>query len=191
MSSGERSWSESDATWYAKDNGFVSARAMEAAHVPIVELAVSLLAEAGSRRRVLDLGCGNGALLRRICERDARAVPGGIDKDPGKIERARMLLPQFHDRLWVGDIFVDESPWMATPSFDVVLLMPGRLLEVGLDRRTELRRKLGTGGRLLVYAYDDWLTKYANLARITEDAGLSFIEQGPHASVGIAQVPPE
>src|SRR5262249_60998040 len=50
--------------WYATDNGFGSVAAMDAAHEPIVAAAARVLGGAGGD--VLDLGCGNGALLKKI-----------------------------------------------------------------------------------------------------------------------------
>ena len=59
-------------SWYATDNGFDSIAAMEDAHRPIVTAAVAALAGRGGD--VVDLGCGNGALLDKIAGRGTRRL---------------------------------------------------------------------------------------------------------------------
>ena len=60
-------------SWYATDNGFDSIAAMEDAHRPIVTAAVAALA--GRRGDVVDLGCGNGALLDKIAGGHMESCP--------------------------------------------------------------------------------------------------------------------
>lgn len=93
--------------WYASDNGFASILAMNKAHHPIVELALATLAGRGGL--VLDLGCGNGALLEKICKGSKTVVPYGTDISADKIAHARSLLPAFADNFLLGDMFENES----------------------------------------------------------------------------------
>ena len=74
--------------WYASDNGFSSEDAMDAAHAPVVGAAVTALAGTGGD--VLDLGCGNGALLasgsrprRRASCRTASTSTRSASSTPG------------------------------------------------------------------------------------------------------------
>ena len=156
--------------WYATDNGFASAAAMAAAHRPILELAAEHLG--GRSAAVLDLGCGNGALLEALCAGNSTLVPLGVDADPRKIAHARGLQPGLADGFFVGDIFEAEAPWTHRQP-DLVIVMPGRLLEVDADRAERLREWLhATGATLLVYAYDDWVTRYGDLEGLCMRAGL-------------------
>lgn len=104
-------------------------------------------------RRVLDVGCGDGAVLRDLLrygadERDLH----GLDLLPGRVERARALLPGA--QIEVGDAqtlaFEDES-------FDVVLGFT--LLSSVMDPKArqavagEMRRVTKRGGIVVVYDF--------------------------------------
>ena len=118
------------------DNGFSSEIAKRAAHRPIVERACEHFG--GLPGRVLDLGCGNGVLLNTIRAANARLVPYGVDADASKIERARQMLPGFAANFYAGDMFDPDAHWPGV-AFDLILLMPGRLLEVEAARGDRLR----------------------------------------------------
>ncbi len=146
------------------DNGFSSAKAMENAH-KIIE-AVRPPVEGG--RSVLDLGCGNGLLARRMAGQKGRAE--GIEIDPGRAERAQDNL-DFVEPYDLSDIDIGRLH----PRMDLVLLMPGRLAGDGKRRRQADRiikdiRKISKD--LLVYAYDDTLKEYGSLYKICAAAGL-------------------
>ena len=113
-------------SWYASDNGFSSTMAMDEAHRPIVELAHTSIGETGT---VLDLGCGNGALLKKICEPRPSLIPFGVDLDETKLEHARQLQPSFAANFVAGSMF-EGIPLDGDTVYSLVLLMPGRLLEV-------------------------------------------------------------
>ena len=110
----------------------------------------------GPGSRVLEVGCGNGVLLRDLAEvvgPGGRAV--GVEHDPSAVTQARQALA---DLPWVavrqGDLFELEP---ATPgeAFDLVvarwvlawLPTPERAVE-------QLIPQLRPGGRLLVQDYD-------------------------------------
>lgn len=130
-----------------EDNGFVSAAAMHAIHAPLVELAA--LVVLGPAHAVLDLGCGNGLLLDKIC-RISNAMPFGIDLDPNKCRRAQSLHPS---GTWAcGDVFSERSIW--SRPYRLVLLSAARLAEATTDQRATLVSSLqATAEYLLVYAY--------------------------------------
>ena len=172
--------------WYATDNGFPSVTAMEHAHAPIVALAASTLGEAGGA--VLDLGCGNGALLARLRGTCPAIVPYGVDSQPDRIARVQEVLSGFASHFWNEDIFDGAAPWREDRRYALALLMPGRLLETDAPRAALLRERLHTQcQRVLVYAYGDWLSRYSGLDRLTEAAGLRM--QRMEGPVGLAEIP--
>ena len=163
---------EEPPAWYTSDNGFNSRAAMDEAHRPIVELAASALGATGT---VIDLGCGNGALLRKIAEARPGVVPFGVDTDQTKLEHARLLQPAFGANFVAGNMF-ERIPLDADTLYSLVILMPGRLLEVDESSQRQLREWLrGHFQQLLVYGYGDWLTRHAGLAGLAARAGLEIV----------------
>ncbi len=170
---------------YATDNGFVSIKAMDQAHQPIVALAAAALA--GRQGNVLDLGCGNGVLLKKIWEANSQVVPFGVEPQPERVEHARQLLPPFADNFFVGSMFDDDRIWADDRRFALALLMPGRFLEIEPDRGNRLKRFLKERcDRILVYAYGDWLTRYQGLAGLARQAGLALESTDADGKVGLA-----
>ena len=112
----------------------------------------------GQSGTFLDVGCANGLLMESVAgwcaERDLRVEPYGIDIAPGLVELARRRLPQWADRIWVGNA-VDWIP-PGRRGFDYVHLL---LDCVPQRRRAELIRHHLTRvvtpgtGRLLVSDY--------------------------------------
>ena len=174
-------------TWYAVDNGFAAVEASARAHRPIVEIACAALSGRGGA--VLDLGCGNGALLQQIHGRNMAIVPFGIDAVPDRVEHARTLLPQFADHFITGDMFDRNEMWPPDRRYALALLMPGRLLEVGADRAKTLLARLKVHcDQLLVYAYGDWLSRFGGLQGLARKAELSLTDTRPGATAALARV---
>jgi len=96
-----------------QDNGFSTLDGMTAAHEPIVRLAQSTLA-AHKGATVLDLGCGNGMLLREIARR-TQAVPFGIEANPERAARAATLLGELGGTVVAGDLFSSTVIWSSGP----------------------------------------------------------------------------
>lgn len=139
------------------DNGFSTRAAMEAAH-DVVRRAVG---EAPGH--VLDLGCGDGALLASLNPRGY-----GIEADAERAARGRRR----HSSLIISGGTI-ESLFGAWPTpFDVVLLMPGRLLEMEPRAAERVRDELRRHRRVVVYAYGDWLARHDGLAGLCAAAGL-------------------
>ena len=69
--------------------------------------------------RVLDVGCGDGRLTRRIVHAASRVV--GIDPDPAQIARAREFTARLLRRRVRYEVGAAESLPFGTRSFDVVL----------------------------------------------------------------------
>jgi SAM-dependent methyltransferase len=83
-----------------------------------------LLAGIPAQSRVYDVGCGNGALLALVAAYRQPAAIGGVDVDPGLVDRARQLLqrvaPALPARVCVFD--GTELP-EGLQDFDTVLLV--------------------------------------------------------------------
>ena len=78
---------------------------------------------------------------------------------------------------------------MPTRVYSLVLLMPGRLLEVDDTSAARLRSWLqGHFEHLLVYAYGEWLTRHGGLAGLAEKAGLKLISAHPGGTTGLARI---
>lgn len=171
--------------WYASDNGFGARAAMDEAHRPIVEMAVTSLGDTGT---VIDLGCGNGALLKKICETRAGVIPVGVDVDDSKLEHARLLQPAFADNFVAANMF-ERAPIDADTVYSLIILMPGRLLEVDEASARRLREWLrGHFQRLLVYGYGEWLTRYGDLSGLAERAGLALESVHKSGAAGFARI---
>ncbi|MEA3290781.1 MAG: class I SAM-dependent methyltransferase [Pseudomonadota bacterium] len=171
--------------WYASDNGFSTRAAMDEAHRPIFELAVESLGESGT---VLDLGCGNGALLKKIRDRRPGVIPFGMDLEPQKLAHAGELQPDFRDNFLAGSMF-DSVPLDADTVYSLIILMPGRLLEVDSGQAGRLREWLrGHFEHLLVYGYGEWLTDHGGLSGLAAKAGLEIVSQHSSGAAGLARI---
>ena len=59
----------------------------------------------------LDVGCANGYLLESIVRWSERRIePFGLDFSPRLVELARARLPQWADRIYLGDALEWEPP---------------------------------------------------------------------------------
>jgi predicted pyridoxine 5'-phosphate oxidase superfamily flavin-nucleotide-binding protein len=101
----------------------------------------------------LDVGCANGLLMESIVRWARHPIePYGLDFAPRLVAEARRRLPQWADRIFVGDAL----EWQPPRRFDFVRT---ELVYAPEERRRELvERLLGwlePGGRLLVCGYGD------------------------------------
>lgn len=155
-------------SWLWKENGFRWRSAMEAAHGAILDAMETVVDQLPSGQ-LWDLGgCGNGELLRRVCERwPGRFVPCGVDANPDAIQHATELLPE--GEFVCCDIF-DREAFVMDPGAPV-LLMPGRILEVPPPRAMNLIPSL-SGRHLIVNLYGDWIDGDSSVVDLCQRAGL-------------------
>jgi Methyltransferase domain len=173
--------------WYWTDNGFSNVEAMNEAHAPIVELASSLALE--TRGNVLDLGCGNGALLQKIFQKNPGIVPCGIDLSPKSIAHAGIILPDFSDNFKAADMFENHEALWADKYFSLAIVMPGRFLERDAESADRLRNLLRKNCRsLLLYAYGEWLERFGSLSKLAEKSGFTTLNTGPSVKADFAMV---
>jgi SAM-dependent methyltransferase len=148
--------------WFAADNGFTSASAMRTAHAGIVAGVAWVAPRAGTS--IVDLGCGNGALLAAICDRVAELRPIGVERAQDRLAHAALLLPGDLPEWHLDDFFDCEALWSGGRRHGVVLLMLGRLVEVEVGVAEKLRRNLRDAADFVLgYAYPDWLDRYGGL----------------------------
>lgn len=174
--------------WYATDNGFASRFAMESAHRPILDLALATMGTTGGT--VVDLGCGNGALLQKLCDANAKIIPYGIEVEHDRFSHIATLLPQFAENFVCGNLFTKKSLWQSGKQYDLALLMPGRLLEMDLQQANWLKQRLRQHCKqILIYAYGDWLTRCNSLAELAGQAGLMALDSGKTITCSLARIP--
>jgi len=170
--------------WYHLDNVFPSRRRMDRAHRPIVALACRTLRGVGGN--VLDLGCGNGALLRKIHALEPRVTPFGIERDPLRVAHARLLLPAFAGNLFEGDLFGAHPLRETGQRFALALLTPRRLSEAGQGGAARLRDWIRERcERLLIYGYGRSRREFGNLAGFARRVGVEVEESATHAGLAL------
>lgn len=163
-----------------EDNGFSSEEAMLSAHSTVLS-AVRSSGFAGGT--VLDLGCGDGALLHKLCAESKGIIGFGIDYDEQRVRRGRQRHPEL--QLKVEDIANFETPPDDDVPWDMILLMPGRLME--MERGKDLVKLLPKlTKRVVVYAYGDWL-KRGSVNTLAFAAGLPELTTGIHVVPGVVE----
>jgi hypothetical protein len=169
---------------YAAQNGFFTVEGMEVAHRPIAQYVLTLL-DTREHATVLDLGCGNGALLRAICGLRAGVIPMGVEIASDCAHSAQRCLGELGGTIIVGDMFERTKIWEHPVRYDVVLLMVCRLLEVSDERASRLiRHILNRARHLVVYAYDDeFIRHHGTLGDLARRGGLRLSNWDERSSV--------
>ena len=171
--------------WYHEDNLFPSRERMDQVHAPIAAEAVAALAGRGGN--VLDLGCGNGALLGKIHRAAEGVVPFGVDVVDERVAHARGLLPRFAGNFVTADLFEPSAWWPGDRRFALVVLSPRRLEEAGLERSARLKEWLRPRcDQLLIYAYGKGLTQFGDLAGFAGEVGIRLAKTQPGITASLA-----
>jgi len=159
-------------TWL--ENGFSSMDAMGRCHSLVVEaVTVGLQARVGG---VLDLGCGNGALLRRICAaRDSALIPWGVDANAATVRHARELDAERADHYCIGDMF-DPLTWPGPKRYTLGVLMLGRLIEREHLAATLARTLRAACEVIVLYVYPGY--PLGSLASLAARADIALLPGG-------------
>ncbi|MFO0695485.1 MAG: class I SAM-dependent methyltransferase [Polyangiales bacterium] len=135
-----------DAVSALYDRAFADIRVRRDEYAWVTKALARARKESGRAPRVLDVGCGNGALLLALEDRLARGV--GVDVSRGMIAKARERA-EGHPKLSFEAISGPELP-CDDASFDVIVsFLSFRYLDWDPIVR-EMRRVLAPGGRILV-----------------------------------------
>ena len=149
-----------------EENGFSNKEAMDHFHQVIIDaIGNPSFIPAGN---VLDLGCGNGVLLERVVGLRSDLVPHGVEVDNQRYISAKDNL--YYGVVNNGNMF-DLSTWNE-PSYSMVLLMPGRLIENPQHAEQVKNRLYEVTDLLLINLTSDWTQKYETIENIMNKTGL-------------------
>lgn len=152
-----------------KDNGFASFEAMKHSHDVILSLVKENRMD---YKTIVDYGCGNGELLRRIEESlklNCRYI--GIEIDEERAKHGKINFPQAEyvtRNIFETNIYVEE------PSLSII--MPGRFFEVDEFTALNFFKKFTENQRVLFYAYADRIPdlKSEKLVKLLNKVGFKF-----------------
>jgi 2-polyprenyl-3-methyl-5-hydroxy-6-metoxy-1,4-benzoquinol methylase len=171
--------------WHHTDNGFRSESSMARAHAPVVGLASRAIGGGGA---ILDLGCGNGILLKKICDRLGNdAIPFGVDAHHEHIAHARDILPNFASNFRVGDIFASGDLSPLDRRYRLVLIGINRLLEASGERGRQLADEIQKRSDfVLVYRYPSASESAQDLDLLARQFGLRLTDRAIDSAVAAA-----
>jgi tRNA1(Val) A37 N6-methylase TrmN6 len=161
--------------------------------------------------RILELGCGNGLLLRFLCDLSGRALqPFGVDIKEPRIHEARTIVfPEYPSSFVQGDLREDVHH---SGSFAVLMVNPlyadqgyyeqvdGKIQRLYLDGSVQVLvmrcwESVAPGGRLVLWCYDGHIAEIAaqldDFRAALAGTGLTFqeVESGP-VTFWLADRPP-
>lgn len=157
-----------------EENGFSSKEAMDIFHDVVIRACrgpdeYGIVGGSGYRIElfkdvihpdILDLGCGNGLLLKKLCDK-FDGIPHGVEIDHQRYMSALDTIP--FGSVSEGDIF-DMTLW-PEEWYDMIVFMPGRLVEQKSSfNRVHMIDKLTEKTDLILFNLtDDWTREYLSL----------------------------
>ena len=137
-------------------NGFSSNLGMLAAHGPLLSEIIATVPQNGT---IIDLGCGNGRLLRTAKLHRPDITIGGVDVNEDAIQSAKSGLVG----KWAVSAIQDTTTWtdLYAPETTVLLHCPVRYSEMSVDERDRALEALLRYKTHIVYAYSDNLLKHS------------------------------
>jgi SAM-dependent methyltransferase len=144
----EKYWKDNDGTDILRPNGF------KEYPEEIYNIFLNLIDRDG---KIIDLGCGNGLLLKHIITRSKyKLIPYGVDFIEESIEQAKnIILPEYAQNFTVANI-VDYE--MGENEYDFILFDPYSVHHDDLrDMIEKIYRACKEGGKIIFYTYRDVL----------------------------------
>ena len=141
-------WKNNDGSDILRPNGF------QEYPEEVYDLFLKLIDHDG---KIIDLGCGNGLLLRHIITKSKyKLIPYGIDFIKESIEQAKTkVLPQYADNFIVGNI-VDVE--LGVENYDFILFDPYHVHKNDLSQMIhKIIRSCRENGKIIFYTYTDVL----------------------------------
>jgi hypothetical protein len=167
--------------WLWTDNGFSDPGAMRRAHTTLLTTVTDALPPAA---RLLDLGCGNGLLARRLTIHRPDVKVAGVDCNPTATAHAPALLGHW----WTSRI-QDTDVWRSW-SPNAVFINPQRLLEMDTPDADRTRAQLTQVPYVFLYGYPDTTADGLEaLAARAQLSGVKMLQNTPDVSVGCISVP--
>ena len=154
-------------------NGFISKDAMDAAHDVLLQVLKNNFTWGNCCGAVLDLGCGNGVLLDKICSEYSGMTPHGVEILKDRFFSAYSFLSDTGE-IAMGSI--SNFDLWSKDKYDLVVLMPRRLKELGSDGKAVREKLLQVTGAFLLYGYgDDIGVRRDAEGKIEEKGGLDHL----------------
>lgn len=136
---------EPQKTWWT-DNGFSHAELMRSSHAPIIDALASTLPP---KARLVDLGCGNGLLLRRLTIQRPDIKIAGVERETAALTRFPL---QLGVKFW-GET-IEQGSWRDwNPT--AVLYNPIRLTEMPRDTAALVARWISEVPYQFPYMYEE------------------------------------
>lgn len=152
-------WKSNDGKDILRPNGF------NVYPEEIYNLFLSLIDRDG---RVIDLGCGNGLMLRHLVMNSKhRLVPYGVDFIEESIRQAKeLILPEYAENFKTGNIVdLDLSP----DFFEFIFFDPYNVHPDDMEHMiNKILKACKPGGKIIFYTYSDVLKalKFINIFRL-------------------------
>ncbi|MGC9095221.1 MAG: class I SAM-dependent methyltransferase [Candidatus Bathyarchaeia archaeon] len=141
-------WKDNDGSDIFRPNGF------DEYPKEIYDLFLSLIDHDG---RVIDLGCGNGLMLRHLLTKSKhKLIPYGVDFIEESIKQAKeVILPMYAENFKVGNIVDIE---LGTGYFDFIFFDPYDVHPNDVQGMIDkLLKACKHGGKIIFYTYKDVL----------------------------------
>ncbi|HHX58357.1 MAG TPA: methyltransferase [Candidatus Moranbacteria bacterium] len=172
--------------WLFQDNGFLSLESMRKAHEPIIRAVLDLITKNESGN-ILDLGCGNGSLLKEVINQRKNLVPYGIEFDNKAFQNIKELLSNFSENFIQGNYYDPMVLEKLNTKFTLTILMPSRFLETNdFQGAKNLNNWLSqNSSKVLAYAYSDKLKKFKSFSDLLEKSGFEIESETEFDNVAI------
>jgi len=143
-----------------RDNGFSTFEAMSHSHQVLLKSLETL--DTSQFYNIMDFGCGNAELLKSIQQRVLKnSKIHGVELDSDRYSRIKYNVTDLNTgEFYNQNMFDSEANWWSE-SYDLIILMPGRLAECSQEHRENFLNWIRNKSKwILLYAYGDWVAKY-------------------------------